>query len=71
VVNQHGNVGTPFAQRRQVHRDDVQAEVKILAEGAIAIGSFQVTVGGSDDPNICPKCPIATYALKLPFLQHA
>jgi hypothetical protein len=39
-----------------------------LAEGSIGYGCFEISIGGSDDPNVNVDGLISTEALKFPFL---
>jgi len=41
-----------LAQRRELERDDLHAEVQILAEPAVRHHSFEVAIGRRHDPNV-------------------
>src|SRR5262249_54037558 len=71
VVDQHRNVGAAFTQGGKVNGDHVEAEVEILAEGAFAVGSFQIAIGGRDDAHVDGDGRIAADRPDLALLQHA
>src|SRR5882762_7858275 len=71
MMHKHGNVGSPVAQRGKMYGDDVQAEIKVLAEGAVAISGFQVAIGGGDDAYVDCDVRIAAYWPNFLLLQDA
>ena len=52
MVDERADLVAPFAQRRDVEPDDVQAVEEIFAEAPLADGGFEVRVGGGDDAHI-------------------
>ena len=50
---------------------DVQAEIEIFAEGAVAISGFQVAIGGGDNTYVDCDVRIAAYWPNLLLLQDA
>jgi hypothetical protein len=71
MVNQHGDVRTPFAQRWQMHRHNIQAEIKVFAKCAFSICRFKIAVRGSDDANIHTMAFVASDRPDFPLLQYA
>src|SRR5882757_8311470 len=71
MMHKHGNVGSPVAQRGKMYGDDVQAEIKVLAEGAVAISGFQVAIGGGDNAYVDCDVRIAAYWPNFLLLQDA
>ena len=55
----------------QMHRNHVEAEVKILAERASAIFGLEVAVGGRDDADVDLDFLIAANRTNFLFLQNA
>src|SRR5262249_22324834 len=51
-VDQQRQVFPAFAEGRQVDREDAEAVVEVLAEGAVADGPEQVAVGGGQDAHV-------------------
>ena len=70
VVHEHGDVGAPLAQRRQMDRNHVQAEIEIFSKGAGTIGSFQVAIGCGDHANIHVDLVVAADRSHLFFLER-
>src|SRR4029077_4022683 len=66
-----GNIGFPFAQRRQINRKSIQPVIQILTEFAVLNHLLQVLVGRSNDANINSRGPRAPDGLKLTLLKHA
>src|SRR5260370_13099101 len=52
MLGQRLDVLRPLAQRRDAKVDDVEAEVEILAEAALADLLLEVAVGGGDQANV-------------------
>src|SRR5579875_2732974 len=71
MLHQQRNVLTPFPQRWQMERHDVEPVVKIFAETALAHRLLQVEVGGRNDAHIDLNGLRAANALQLLFLEHA
>ena len=69
--DQLGDVAAPLAQRRHLHRHDVEAEVEILAEAPLLDGAFERLVGGGDDAAVDLEDLAAAEAGDLALLQHA
>ncbi len=70
-VHEHGNIAAALAQGGDVHRDDVEAEVKIFAEGPVLVGGFEIAVGGGDDAHVHFDALVAAHGTHFFFLQHA
>src|SRR6267142_124072 len=71
MMNEHGNVGATVAQRGKMNGHDVQEEMKIFAESAVAISGFQVAIGGGDNAYVDRDVRIAAYWPNFLFLQDA
>src|SRR5260370_10307960 len=71
MLHEVWNIGFPFAQWRQINRENVQPVVQIFAELTILSYLLQVLVGGRNDANIDSRGPRAPDCLKLMLLQHA
>ena len=71
MLHQQRNVVAPLAQRRQLHRDDVQAVEQILAERAVRDHLREVAVGRGDDAHVDLDRVRVADALELALLQHA
>src|SRR6266403_4152957 len=71
MMHEHGNIGAPVAQRGKMHGHDVQAEIKIFAEGPVAISGFQVAIGGGDNAYVDCDVRIAAYWPNFLLLQDA
>src|SRR5260370_14752229 len=54
MMNEHRNIGAAVAQRGEMYGPHVSAEVEILAEGAVAVCSRQVTDGCSNHDGVQP-----------------
>jgi len=61
----------PVAQRRHLHRKDVEAVEQIGPKGPLRDRGVQVAVGGRDDAHVGPDRAIAPHPLELALLQHA
>ena len=71
VAGERHDVGRPLAERRQLHRHDVEAVQQIGAESTgIDLGP-QVPIGRRDDPHVDVHRLVAADALELALLQHA
>src|SRR6202035_459555 len=70
IFHECGNNGFPFAQGRQINREDIQPVVQIFAEFTILSHSLQVLVGRSDNANIDSRCARAADCLELALLEH-
>src|SRR5271168_1722563 len=71
VVNEQGNVREALAQRRQKHRDDVNAVIEVLAEAILAHRFLQVLVRGREQPEIHGYGPLAAQVNDRVVLEHA
>ena len=71
ILHQQRNIFRPLAQRRQVHGDDVQPIVEILAERPLLHHLRQVGVGRGDDADVDLDGARVADALELALLQHA
>ena len=56
---------------RHVEGDDVEAEVEVLAEAALADLLLEVLVGGGDDPHVHLDRARAAHGLDVLLLQRA
>ena len=54
-----------------MHGHNVQSEIEILAEGAVAIGGFQVAVGSGDYAHVHRDVIVAAHRTNFLFLQDA
>ena len=70
VLGEDRNLLPPLAQRRQADRDDVQAEVQVLAELSRRDRRFEVAVGRGDQPHIDLDVRLAAEPRELAVLQH-
>ena len=52
MPGQEKDVGAAAAQRGNLHRDDAQPEIEVAAEGAPPHHGLQVSIGGTDDPQV-------------------
>ncbi len=71
VLHQQRDVVLALAQRRQVHGDDVQPVVEVLAEAALVDHRAQVDVGRRDDAHVDLDRLDAAEAHELALLDHA
>ena len=69
--DQQRDVFLALAQRRQLHRDDVQPVVQVLAEPPVVHHRAQVDVGGRDDAHVHLDRVDAAEAHELALLDHA
>ena len=70
MLGQEEDILAPLAQRGQVHAEDVEAVVEVLAERPRRHRLRQVLVGGGDDPDVGPEGRGAPHALELVLLEH-
>ena len=70
VIDEQQEVGFPLPQRRHEDREDVEAVVQVLAEGAGGDRALHVLVGGGDEAHVDLDGLGAAQALELPLLQH-
>ncbi len=68
-IGQQENIGLAFAQGWHVDGEHIQPIVEIAAEGFFFDRTFQVFIGGSNDPHIGLDGPLAADALELFFLE--
>src|SRR3546814_3045142 len=71
MAGERGDIAAPVAQRRQHHRDDVEAVEKILAEAAIGDEIAHVAVGRGDDPHVGPERLTAAHGRIFAGLEDA
>ena len=71
MLHEQRNVVAPLAQRRQLHRDDVQAVEQILAERALGDHLREIGVRRGDDADVDLDRLRVADALELALLQHA
>ena len=71
VLGQQRDVLAPLAQRRQPHRDDVDAVEQVLAERALGHHLRQVPVGRGDDADVGLDLVGAAEPAEPALLQHA
>src|SRR5215211_6358192 len=65
------DIFSPFTQRRQSNRKDIEAIVQVGAKLAFAHGIFEVAVSGSDYAYVNFNRMTSSYSFKLTFLEHA
>ena len=70
-MHQHRNVGTPLAERGQMHSHHIEPEVEVLTEGAIAVFGFEIAIGGGDNTHVHFKFLITADRAHLFFLKDA
>ena len=71
VVHELRDVLAALAQRRELDVDDREAEVEVLAEGALVDHLAQVAVGGGEHAHVDLDDLVAADALDLAVLEHA
>ena len=71
MLRQQGNVFAPLAQRHRLDREDVEAEVEILAKTAALHFLLEVAVGGGDQAHVDRAGAFFADALEIALLQHA
>ena len=71
LLGQHRDVLGPFAQGGKPHRDHVDAEEEILAEGSSPHHVLEVAVGRGDDPHVHVLGLRVPDGDEGPLLQHA
>src|SRR5688500_1233786 len=71
MADEKGNVFGAFAQRFDLNGNDVEAVVKIFAEGAVLNPFFERLVGSGEHPDIDEKRCVVTDAADFFFLEHA
>ena len=59
-----------LSKRRYLNRENIQPIKQITTEGPSADGGLQVTVGGSDHPDVSADSTSAADTLKLVLLQN-
>ena len=70
MINEQGDIALAFAQRRDNDWHDVDAEIQVFAEAALADAVFEVFVGGGDQAKIDFFGGAAAEALNGPFLEN-
>src|SRR5690606_35817457 len=71
VVDEQGDVGAAFAQRRDRDLDDLEAEVEVLAEAALPDEALDGPVRRGDDSCTRAARPVAADGIELPVLYDA
>src|SRR5260370_9688418 len=70
VINEHWNVFLPFPQRRHLDGKNVEPVKEAAANGSRGDGRLQLTVSGSDHPNIGSNGASSPDTLEFVFLQN-
>src|SRR6516225_5150412 len=70
-TSQIGHIFLSLPERWYDDWKNIQPIVEILAEFLALHGLLQITVCGSQDPNVDFDRAVASYSLELPFLQDA
>src|ERR1700722_11909570 len=68
IFHELWNIGLPFAQWRQVNRENIQPVIQVFTEFTILSHSLQILVGRGDDANIDSCRTRAANCLKLALL---
>ena len=71
VIDQHGDVFAPLAQRQNLNRDDVQPIVEVLLEPRLGDHLLQIAVGRRDHAHLHALRPLGAERLEFALLQHA
>src|SRR5258708_28569830 len=71
ILHEVWNIGFPFAQGREVNRENIQPVVQIFAEFTILRHLLQDFVDRRNAPNIDSRCARAADSLDLTLLQDA
>ena len=70
IIEEDGDLGATFAQRRNVHGDDVQAVEQIFAKETLPDGALQRFVGGSEHTDIDGDVALAAETGEFAVLEH-
>ena len=70
-IGEIGNIFLALAQRRNVDGHDVEAVIKVLAEGSLLQRGAQIAIGGGEQADINLDGARAAQALKFALLEHA
>ena len=70
-VGDYFDVRTPFAERGKVNGKDMETEVEIFTESALADHGFQIAIGGGDHPDVDLDGAGPAERLEFPFLEHS
>src|SRR6202041_1549176 len=70
VLDQHRNVFSSFPQRRHLDRKNVKPVKEVAPKCASSDSRLQVTIRGSNHPNISSDGSSSTDALEFMFLQN-
>ena len=70
-LSQRRNIRRPRAQRRPLEFEALEAEVKILAKGAVLDEAAQRPVGGRNDAHVAKHRLVGAKRLHLALLQEA
>src|SRR5690348_4811063 len=71
MLDEKGDVFFVFAERGQVNVKNVQAEVKVLAQLAVADGLLGIFVGGGDDAHVDGRFGFAAEAADFAVFENA
>src|SRR5579863_1488146 len=71
VANQQRNIFSSLAQRRESNWKYVEPVVQIRPKVPLIDHHFQITIGGGNQPCVCPQGARAAQTLELPLLQDA
>ena len=66
-----GYIGPAFCQRRDVYPDDCEPPIEIGTEATLRDRSFQIDIGGGNDPDIDRDGPAAAKPLYFACFKHA
>src|ERR1035437_37609 len=70
MANERRDVLAPFAQRRQMQRENMQAVEQVTAEFFLFHRTNQIAIGGGDQPHVHMDRPRSSQAFKLLVLQN-
>src|SRR5258706_332538 len=70
ILNQHRNILPSFPQRRHLHGKNVEPVKEVTPEYACSDSRLQVTIGGSNHPNIRSDRSGSTDTFEFMFLQN-
>ena len=71
MMHQQWNVFTPFAKRRNLDWENIQAVKEVFAELIVANHALQIAVRCGDQPNVYTNRFRTSQAFKFAFLQSA
>src|SRR5690242_7238034 len=71
MIGQWNDVFAPLAKSRQMNRDDLEAEIKVIAKSALGDEVLQIAIAGRNQADIHPNRLIVADARNLMILEHA